>query len=329
MPGRFDFLTLGETMIRLAPPNFERFAQATSFDIQVGGAESNIAIALAKLGFKTSWLSRLPKNPLGDRVIAELHKHGVDTSGVWQTPDERMGTYFIELSVPPRPNRVIYDRAGSAASKMAFSDLDLNVIKDARWVHLTGITPALSDSCRDAVDATIALARQQGATVSFDVNYRALLWTPQQAATTLEPMLARCDMVFCAHRDAVNLFGIDPNAPSLAARQLIERFGCRTLVLTLGEDGALALQRGPDGALEEALQPQTFKVGQMVDRIGAGDAFDAGFMASQAWGKSLRESLVYGNALSALKLTIPGDPALFSKDEVDALVGGARTASVR
>jgi 2-dehydro-3-deoxygluconokinase len=329
MPGPFDFVTLGETMIRLAPPNFERIAQASSFDLQVGGAESNIAIGLAKLGFKTAWISRLPKNALGDRVIAELRKHDVDTSGVWQTPGDRMGTYFIELSVPPRPNRVIYDRAGSAASKMSFGDIDLDVIKAARWVHLTGITPALSDSCRDVINSTIALARQNGSTLSFDVNYRALLWTPQQAAAALEPMLSRCDMVFCAHRDAVNLFGVDADAPPRAARQLVERFGCRTLVLTLGEDGAYALQRDAAGNWREAQQAQTFKVGQMVDRIGAGDAFDAGFMASQAWGKTLQESLIYGNALSALKITLPGDPSLFGKDEVDALVGGSRTASVR
>jgi 2-dehydro-3-deoxygluconokinase len=324
----YDFVTLGETMIRLAPPNFERFAQATSFDIQIGGAESNMAIGMRYLGFKTAWLSRLPKNPLGDRVIAELQRHGVDTRGVWQTPNDRMGTYFIELSVPPRPNRVIYDRAGSAASKMSVADLDLELIGAARWVHLTGITPALSESCRETVAAAIELAKRNGSTVSFDINYRALLWPPQRAAEVLEPMLKQCDMVFCAHRDAINLFAADPDSWR-AARGMHERLGCKTFVLTLGEDGAIAVQRNAQGAHDEMHQPQNFKVSQFVDRIGAGDAFDAGFIAAQMWGYSLKDSLNYGNALSALKITVPGDMSLFSKDEVDALVGGSRSASVR
>jgi 2-dehydro-3-deoxygluconokinase len=329
MPGPFDFLTIGETMIRLAPPNFERFSQATSFDFQVGGAESNIAIGLARLGFHTAWLSRLPKNPLGDRVLTDIAKHGVDVSGVWQTPNDRIGTYFIEMASAPRPNRVIYDRAGSAASKMSFADLDLDVIKAARWVHLTGITPALSESCRAMIEATIALAKQNGSMLSFDVNYRALLWSPEQAARTLTPLLKQCDMLFCAYRDAINLFDVDVTEPFAAARQLIDRFGARTLVLTLGEDGALALQRDANGVLQEMHQPQSFKVGQIVDRIGAGDAFDAGFMAAQQWGRTLQESLIYGNALSALKITIMGDPSLISRDELEALVAGGRSATLR
>jgi 2-dehydro-3-deoxygluconokinase len=328
MSSALDFVTIGETMIRLAPPNFERFAQATHFDMQIGGAESNMAIGMRYLGFKTAWISRLPKNPLGDRVIAELRRHGVDTSGVWQTPNDRIGTYFIELAVPPRPNRVIYDRAGSAASKMSFADIDLDMLKRARWVHLTGITPALSDTCRDMVKAVIELAKRNGSTLSFDVNYRALLWSPQQAAATLEPMLKQCDMVFCAHRDAMSLFDADLDS-WVAARHMHDRLACKTFVLTLGEEGAIAVQRNAQGTHDETHQPQHFKVGQLVDRIGAGDAFDAGFIAGQMWGMNLQDSLHYGNALSALKITIPGDMSLFTKEEVDALVAGARGASVR
>jgi 2-dehydro-3-deoxygluconokinase len=328
MTQRFDVVTLGESMIRLAPPNFERFSQATTLDVQLGGAETNVAIALSKLGFKTAWLSKLPQNALGDRVIAELARHSVDASGARMVPNERIGTYFIELAVPPRPNRVIYDRANSAASKMTFDDVDLAVLDAARWVHMTGITPALSESCRQTVASVIARAKANGATVSFDVNYRALLWSPQAAAAALDPMLSQCDLVFSAHRDAMQLFGAS-SEPYVAARQLHKRFDCKTMVLTLGEDGAIAVNRNADGVLDETHQPQHFRVGQIVDRIGAGDAFDSGFMAGQMWGMSIQDSLNYGNAMSALKITIPGDLALFSKDEVDALVSGARGASVR
>lgn len=328
MSTTFDIVTLGESMIRLAPPNFERLSQATSLDVQIGGAESNVAIALSKLGFRTAWMGRLPKNAWGDRVIAELARHGVDTCGARQVENERMGTYFIELAVPPRPNRVIYDRANSAASKMTYDEVDQAVLGAARWVHLTGITPALGASCLDMVSRMIDQAKRNGSIVSFDVNYRALLWSPKAAAEGLEPMLKKCDVVFSAHRDAVNLFGA-AEEPYVAARQLQERFGCKTLLLTLGENGAIAVEHRPDGVFDEVHQPQLFKIGQMVDRIGAGDAFDSGFIAARLWGRTLHDAMSYGNALSALKITIPGDLALFSRDELEALVGGAKGASVR
>jgi 2-dehydro-3-deoxygluconokinase len=324
----FDVVTLGETMIRLSPPGFQRLSQATALDIQIGGAESNVAVALSTLGFHSAWIGRLPKNALGDRVISELNRHHVDTRGVVQAPGERIGTYFIELATPPRPNRVIYDRANSAASRMTLADVDQSVLAGARWVHLTGITPALGEGCRALIEAVIAQAKRNGSMVSFDINFRALLWGASQAGATLDPLLKQCDVVFTAHRDGVALFGADED-PYAAARQLHARFGCHTLVLTTGEDGAIAAERDANGVVQELHQPQPFKVGHIVDRIGAGDAFDAGFIAARLWGLSLREALTYGNAMSALKLTVPGDLALFSKEEVDALVAGGRSASIR
>ncbi len=323
MSTRFDFVSLGETMIRLSPPNFERISQAKSLDIQIGGAESNVAVALARLGFRSAWLSRLPDNALGHRVTSDLNAHGVDTSGVRFAVHERMGTYFIELAVPPRPNRVIYDRAGSAASNMTIDDVDASAIGATRWFHTTGITPAISTNCLRMTADAVRMAKAAGATVSFDVNYRALLWPPKHAGESLEPILRHCDLVFVAHRDAISLFDAAPNAND-AATQLRKRFGCSTLIVTLGEAGAIAQTADTQLQVE-----QSFKVPQIVDRIGAGDAFDAGFIAAQLLGKSLEESLVYGNALSALKLTMPGDLALVGRDELEALVGGAKSASMR
>ncbi len=323
MPDSFDFITLGETMVRLSPPNFERIAQTQSFDFQIGGAESNVAINLACLGFRTAWLSRMPENALGRKVVSVIASHGVDTAGVRFVPGERAGVYFIELAVPPRPNRVIYDRAGSAASRMSFADVDLDRIAASRWLHMTGITPALSESCLTMTAEVLRFAREHNLTVSFDVNYRALLWSPQDAGRALESMMGLCHYVFVAHRDAVALFGA-PDEPHEAVGVLRRRFGCGTLVMTLGEAGAIAQTES-----QQVEVPQTFRVPQIVDRIGAGDAFDAGFMAAQCWGLGLEASLIYGHAMSALKLTIPGDLALFGKDELDQLVGGSGKASVR
>lgn len=323
MSTRFDVVSIGETMIRLAPPNFERLPQATSLDIQIGGAESNVAVNLSRLGFKTSWLSRLPDHALGWRITSQLNAYGVDTSGVVFAPGERVGTYFIELSVPPRPNRVIYDRANSAASRMTVADVNFDLIGSARWLHTTGITAAISPSCLEVTREVLRYAREHGVTTSFDVNYRALLWSPQQAGQALAEIMPLCDYAFAAHRDAVALFGADEE-PHTAAKRLRERFDNQVLVLTIGEGGAIAAT--PDALIEA---PQHFKVPQMVDRIGAGDAFDAGFIAGQLWGQTVEDSMNYGNAMSALKITIPGDLALVTRDEVDALVGGTKGASVR
>ncbi len=323
MPEQYDFITLGETMVRLSPPGFQRIAQAQSFDFQIGGAESNVAINLAWLGFKTAWLSRMPDNPLGRKVVSLIASHGVDTSGVRFVPGERIGVYFIELATPPRPNRVIYDRAGSAASRMTTADVDFDYIARARWLHMTGITPALSASCRAMTADVLRFARERGLTVSFDVNYRSLLWSAQEAKRALEPLMSLCHCVFVAHRDAVAVFGA-PESPLQAVEVLRRRFGCDVLVMTLGEAGAIAQTE-----LQQVEAPQPFKVSQVVDRIGAGDAFDAGFMAARAWGFSLEASLYYGNAMSALKLTLPGDLALFSKDELDQFVASSSSLSIR
>ncbi len=320
---RFDFATLGENMLRLSPPDLQRISQATTLDMKMGGAESNVAIALSRLGYKTTWLSRLPDNPLGQRMLAELNTYNVDTSGVRLVPNERLGTYYIEFGVPPRPNRVIYDRANSATSRMTKEDVAFDLIEASGWYHATGITPALSPSCLELTSATIAFAKQKGITTSFDVNYRALLWSPEAAGKALAPILAQCDIVFAAHRDAIALFNVSERDED-AATELQARFGCRCVVVTIGENGAVART-----ANELVRMPQTFEVPHPVDRIGAGDAFDAGFIASQMKGKSIADSLKYGNAASALKMTIPGDHALISAAEVDQLIVGEKRASVR
>ena len=324
MTKRFDIVTLGEIMLRLSPPHNERLLQTNSLDMKFGGAETNIAVNLARLGYKSAWLSRLPDNVFGQRVLAELNGFGVDTSGVKLASNERIGTYFIEFGAPPRPNRVVYDRANSAASRMSLNDVMFDLIADAAWYHTTGITPALSKTCEEIALATLTFAREKGLRVSMDVNYRALLWSPQEAARVLEPMLKLCHIVFMAHRDAVSLFGVSEDA-NQAATQLQARFNNEILVMTVGENGAVAVTAS--GEVLHVAQP--FDVPHPVDRIGAGDAFDAGFIASQMRGASLEDSMRFGHALSALKMTIPGDYALVSLQEVEMLLAGERRASVR
>ncbi len=182
----FDLVTLGETMIRLSPPVPQRLEQAAVLEVNIGGAESNIAIALARLGFRTAWLSRLPDNAWGQRIVCTLRAHGVDVSGVVWATGERVGTYFVEYGSPPRPIRVLYDRADSAMSRMQPDEVAWHVVERGRVIHCTGITPALSPSCAEVVWKMMRRAREQGALVSFDLNYRALLWSPAAAAAALD-----------------------------------------------------------------------------------------------------------------------------------------------
>ncbi len=313
----YDVVTLGETMIRLSPPVPQRLEQASVLEINIGGAESNVAVALARLGFKVAWLSRLPDNAWGRRIAATLRAQNVDVSSLIWAKGERVGTYFVEYGRQPRPIHVLYDRANSAMSRMRAEEVPWGVVEQARVVHCTGITPALSTSCAEVVEAMMQRGKAAGALVSFDVNYRALLWSPAEAGRALEPYCRLADIVFAAWRDLVTLFGTQ-GTPEQAAPILRARWGCETLVITLGDAGSLACDA------QGIVQADAYPV-EIVDRLGAGDAFDAGFLAARLWGRSPAECLRYGAALSALCMTIPSDLALVTAEEVEALLTQGET----
>lgn len=317
---RFDCVTLGETMLRLAPTGDQRLEQTRELQIQIGGAESNVAVALARMGKQVAWVSRLPLNPLGRQTAQAIRQQGVSVEGVAWAENARMGLYYVESGPTPRGIRVWYDRAGSAASAMTPDDLPLDLIAAAHWLHLTGITPALSESCAATVQTAMQHAHQHGLTVSFDVNYRALLWPPPAAAKGLEPFCREADYVTVALRDAVNLFSA-PDDTEQAARSLQQRWG-GTLIITSGDSGAVAYD-GTTLATSSAL-PTT-----IIDRLGAGDAFSAGVICRRLEDASLADALQFGAALAALKLTIPGDMALVNRDEVEALLTGTASSLQR
>jgi 2-dehydro-3-deoxygluconokinase len=310
-----DVFTLGETMLRLSPPGNLRLEQATSLDIAFGGTESNVAVALSRLGKRVAWHSRLPENPMGRQVAAALLKQGVNVDSVMWSKDERLGVYFIEYGSPPRGIQVWYDRADSAASKITPGDLPLELIRSAGWLHVTGITAALSESCAETVSAAVDIATENGVNVSLDVNYRAKLWDAATAAAVLNPLCEKADVVIVAARDAHSLWDAPMDAIE-AARMLQGRWG-GTVIVTRGEAGSV----GYDGA--DLAQADAIPV-EIVDRIGAGDAFAGGVICGLLDGLPLRGALQFGSAVAALKLTIPGDMALVSRVEVEALLGNQR-----
>jgi 2-dehydro-3-deoxygluconokinase len=304
---KYDFVTLGETMWRLSPPGFERLETTRSLDINIGGAESNVAIALARLGKRVAWWSKLPDNGPGRNVADTLRFHGVDVSGV-QWGGKRLGTYFVEFGSPPRPTQVIYDRADSAASQMRAEDFDWSLLKHSRWLHLTGITPALSESCLETTRRAVHEARAAKIPLSFDLNYRAKLWTPEQAAPVYDEIAGRSTVVIAALRDIHLIYG-----PQTTIQDLHQRWNGAVIVLTNGVNGSDAFNG------KTIYHADAFSV-QIVDRVGAGDSFDAGLICALLDGKPLGEALRFGNALAALKMTLQGDIAVVTKAEIEHLL---------
>ncbi len=306
-----DLFTLGETMIRFTPKGYSRLEEAGEVEMRSGGSESNVAVGLARLGLTTAWASKLPEGPLGEFVLRRIRGFGVDVSQVRRTSRGRMGLYFIEPGAAPRSGSVLYDRADSAASTMSPDEFDWTVLDRCRHVHLTGITPALSDSASATAIVAMTEARARGCTTSFDVNYRARLWSPGAARERLQPLMAGVDLIICPVIDARVVFGID-GTPEEQAMALAEATGARMVAMTLTAGGAV-LWDGTALTREEPLPVLA------VDRVGAGDAFDVGLLWGFLRGEAPR-GLRYGVALAALKHTIPGDELVSSLEEVESLL---------
>ena len=313
----FDVVTFGETMLRLAPPGYGRLEEATTLDVRVGGSESSTAVALARLGLRAAWWSRLPENALGRRIENEIRRWGVDVSGVrWDRKEgARAGLYFLDFGVAPRSTEVTYDRAESAINRVKLHDFDLEILESARLLHLTGITPALSPACAEAVEFLIQQAKSANVAISFDVNYRSRLWEPDDARKKLSRLLEYgVDVLLCPLADAENVFGIKGIGPE-AAQELKERFQAKSVVVTCGGDGAAACDDRGDYVVS------AFALGPIVDRVGAGDAFNAGVIMGYLQ-NDLPLGLQYGAAMAALKHTIPGDLLLATRAEIEAARAG-------
>jgi 2-dehydro-3-deoxygluconokinase len=220
----------------------------------------------------------------------------------------------MELGVPPRVSEVVYDRKGSAASLMKTDEVDWSLLDAAKHLHVTGITAAISQSSAACVEKSIEDTRRRGKTVSFDVNYRKKLWTEEEAARILSPMMQNLDVLFLTREDAAQIFEIE-GEPEEAARKIQKKFGSEWTVLTLGADGALILEG------ETIHRKESFPV-QTIDRIGAGDAFVAGCLFGFLR-DDLEIALNYGLAMAALKMATPGDLSFATVPQIEELIQGA------
>jgi 2-dehydro-3-deoxygluconokinase len=308
-----DLVTFGETMLRLSPPRGERLERTREFDVQAGGAESNVAVAASLLGLDAVWLSKLPDSALGRRVVRELRGHGVRTGVAWdRSESKRLGTYYLEHGGTPRGTEVIYDRTGASVTTATPDELATGVVADADTFYTSGITPALSDTLRETTAALFEAAKGGGTTIAFDLNYRSKLWSPAAAKETYEALLPHVDVVVAAERDVREVLGRDVDAVKMA-HGLATDFDADTVVVTRGDRGSVGIRGG------EVFEQSVYEA-DTHDAIGTGDAFVAGFLTARAGGGDLPHCLRYGAATASLKRTIDGDLALVTPDEVDAVI---------
>ncbi|WP_295101263.1 sugar kinase [uncultured Microbacterium sp.] len=288
-------VTLGETMALVRTTEIGSLRHANSMAFGIGGAESNVAIGLARLGVTTSWLGRVGDDSLGERIVREIRGDGVDVRAIVD-PDAATG-----LMVKERPSAastaVHYYRAGSAGSRLRPEDLPDGWVEDASLLHITGITPLLSETARAAVHSAIDRARAAETIVSFDINYRSALASPDVAGSVLRELAERADIVFGGHEEFAILH---PGTSAADAAERLREAGCATTVLKLGPDGASVLTAG------SVVDSPGFTI-EPVDTVGAGDAFVAGYLSALLDGQAVDAVLLRANACGAMACLVPGD----------------------
>jgi len=332
--------TFGEIMLRLNPPDFQRFVQTNSFDVCYGGAEANVAVALANFGIPSAYITCLPKNDIGQAAINFLRHFGVDTSYIIRS-GERIGIYFYELGANQRPSKVIYDRAHSAISNVQVGTIPWDkIFSTAKWFHFTGITPALSQSAADVCLEAAKSAKEKGLTVSWDLNYRAKLWKyGKTAKEVMGELLHYVDIAIGNEEDCEKVFDIKGADVEVAEEVSSDKYievTSKLMALYSNLKKVCIPLRGSISASHNTWTAVLFDgnklhtttkydITHIVDRVGGGDAFAAGLIYSQLIGKNDQEALDFAVAASALKHSIPFDFNIVNVDEVETLIkrGGA------
>lgn len=293
-----DLITLGETMVLFSPLTEGPLQYVYHFEKRYAGAESNVAIATVRLGHSAGWVSRLGDDDFGRYILASLRGEGVDTSRVRLDPAHPTGVFFRSRGSVGGGMETFYYRHGSAASHLGPEDLDPVYFRGARILHITGITPALSDSCRAAIYRAVELARQEGLTVCFDPNLRLKLWAPEEARRVLCDLAARADIVLPGRGECGALYGTEDE---VATAEAILAAGAKLVLVKLGTEGAYLR------SATEELRVPAVPVGRVVDPIGAGDGFAAGFLVGWMEGWPLAECARLAVTVGAFATATAGD----------------------
>lgn len=329
-------ICFGELMFRLNPPGYERITQTDTLELNYGGAEANVAVALSNMGMNTAFVSRLPDSETGQAAVNALRRYGVDTDMVVRGGD-RVGIYYVEKGAAQRSSKVIYDRKYSSIATASREDFDWDkIFANASWFHVTGITPALGDNVAEITLDALKAARKAGIPVSCDPNYRKNLWTLEKAGAVLSNMLPYVDLFIGNEDTADKLFGIGADevneddrilsneAYIRIARRICERFGCRMATLTVRRShtadnndfcGMIYDRLTGDSAFSDV-----YKIQNIVDRVGGGDAYGAGIIYGLLNNKGLKYTVDFATASAVLKHSIEGDFSLVVTHEIEDLM---------
>lgn len=328
-------VTLGEIMLRLSPPGYQRFTQADSFEINYGGAEANVAASLSQFGHHSLFLSKIPENAIGDAAISTLRSLNVDCDHIARG-GKRLGIYFLENGASVRPSSVVYDRADSSVTKASVEEFDFDeIFKDAKLFHVSGITPVLSDEAKKLTFAALKKAKEHQVMVSFDLNYRAKLWTSgvKEKQQMLSEMMEYADICFGNARDAAKCLGYAEDGVDFIngdysictdeehMRNVLNHYHFTYLVTTL-RNSLSASDNGWSGAVctsDDYYKGRDYML-HIVDRVGGGDSFASGFLHGILSNMGSRKSLEFGLAAAAIKHTIPGDLNYVTESEVLSMI---------
>jgi 2-dehydro-3-deoxygluconokinase len=339
-------VTFGEIMLRLKTPGYERFSQAQEFMATYGGGEANVAVSLANYGMDAAFVSRIPKNEIGEAAKMSLRKYGVDTTKMIYGGD-RLGIYFLEAGAVTRASKVVYDRANSAIAEAKPSDFNWDeIFEGADWFHWTGITPAISQGAADICLEAIKAANAKGITVSTDLNYRKNLWKYGKTANQVMPALvAGCDVVLGNEEDAEMVLGIKPDGVDVTgghvtadayksvSSQIMKLYPRVKTVITTLRGSISASHNSWSGVIFDKdlnmYEAPTYQITDIVDRVGGGDSFMGGVIYGLlTYGEDYQSAVNFATAASCLKHTISGDYNLATVSEVEKLMGGDASGRV-
>jgi len=332
----------GEIMLRLSPPNYQRFVQCDSFDVYYAGGEANVSVSLANYGLDAAFVTKVPAHEIGQAAVNELRRFGVDTSMIVRG-GERLGIYYCEKGASQRPSKVIYDRKYASVAAADPSEFDWEkIFAGCEWFHFTGITPALSDNCAAACLDAVKTAKKHGVKISCDLNYRKNLWSTEKAGKVMGELMKYVDLCIANEEDADKVFGIKaPNTDvgggklshdgyKFVAAELSKRFGCEKVAITLRSSKS-ASENNWAGMLfdgKDYFFSKDYDV-HIVDRVGGGDSFGGGLIYGMLTGMSSADALEFAVAASCLKHAVEGDFNHVSVAEVKALAGGDGSGRVQ
>ncbi len=319
----FDLIGFGEVMLRLSAPNKDKISQSEIFEKNCGGSEFNVASGSANLGIRTAIVTKLPKNKLGHFIARRIRYGNVsDDYIVWDDSDKkRLGIYYYESGVFPRKSAVVYDRAGASVCSLRLSEIDDEIYERTRIFHISSISLALDLNLRETALEMIKMMKRNGVAISFDVNYRAALWSEEEARAVIEKILPLVDILFVSEETSRRMLQRTGTLDEIM-KGYAETYGCKIVATTRREVVSPTKHNFGsriyyDGKFYEEPHYENIEV---IDRVGSGDAYVAGVLYGILSSGDIEKAMAYGNALSAIKNTVLGDMSISSIDEVDLII---------